>query len=257
MNKRYALCIGNNYPGTSAELNGCVNDALDWAELLALQGYEYIRIEREADKATTLDCLRRLVEQAGFGDRIVFTYSGHGTWIPDRNGDESDGRDEALVMADYAQGGLITDDELQAIFGELRRGAAALILSDSCHSGTVSRLIGTMAADTLMAPRFLSPANFTDLTDEEVTRRELVAASAPRPTASLISGCGDLEYSYDASFAGRPNGAFSRVAIDAYEPGISLSAWHRAIRAVLPTGFYPQSPELTAASSYRRYLRAL
>jgi hypothetical protein len=35
MSKR-ALCIGiNNYPGTHMDLNGCVNDANDWAAELA------------------------------------------------------------------------------------------------------------------------------------------------------------------------------------------------------------------------------
>ena len=35
-----ALCIGvNNYPGTHMDLEGCVNDAQDWAAELGARGF--------------------------------------------------------------------------------------------------------------------------------------------------------------------------------------------------------------------------
>ena len=38
---KLALCIGiNNYPGTGMDLAGCVNDANDWAALLASRGFQ-------------------------------------------------------------------------------------------------------------------------------------------------------------------------------------------------------------------------
>jgi len=257
VNKKHAFCVGNNYPGTPAELKGCVNDMLDWAELLASQGYE-VQMAHEATKADTLDVLRDLVSKVGWGDRIVFTFSGHGTWVPDRDGDEADGRDEAMVMADFRLGGghgLLLDDELQEVFGGLRAGASALTLSDSCHSGTVSRF--SAAFDQPKTPRFLSPVDLLDdLSDDRAVELERRAASTPRRTSSLVSGCGDLEYSYDASFDGRPNGAFTRTAIDTFRPGISLNAWFKEVRKLLPNDWYPQSPQLTA-SPYRKYTRAL
>jgi hypothetical protein len=255
MNKRYALTVGNNYPGTGAQLAGCVNDALDWAELLRTQGYE-VTVLTEATKAQTLGSLDFLVAKAGFGDRVVFQFSGHGTWVPDRDGDEADSRDEALVCADYGYGtaGLILDDELQKTFARLRYGAGALTLSDSCHSGTVARFYRHSGA----TPRFLSPAEILpDLTEQQARDMEAIPASDPRKTSSLISGCADAEYSYDAQFDGRPNGAFSRIAIDAFSPGISLNSWHDAIRAELPDEIYPQTPQLVAASLYRKYAKAL
>jgi hypothetical protein len=259
MNKKYALCVGNNYPGTSAELSGCVNDALDWSEFLITQGYE-VEMLLEARKVDVVDRLRELVAKAGFGDRVVFTYSGHGTWVWDRNGDEADKRDEALVMADFAQGGLLIDDELEQIWANLRYGASALTLSDSCHSGTVNRFIPSVSTGSDVRPKakFLSPANFTDLTPEDVAGIEerTAARSVPRKTSSLISGCGDLEYSYDAWFNGRANGAFTYAALRAWTAGVSLNSWHKAIRATLPSDAYPQSPELSA-TPYRKYTRAI
>jgi len=257
MNKRCALCVGNNYPGTSAELRGCVNDAMDWAELLRRNGY-VVDVLVEATKKAVLDHLRGLVSKAGFGDRIVFQYSGHGTWVPDRDGDEADGRDEALVMAGLSYADLIIDDELQQVFSALRYGTSALILSDSCHSGTVSRFVDVPRTVELDKTRFISPVDLdTSLSFERVLELEQLPANAPRRTASLISGAADQEYSYDASFNGRPNGAFSRVAIDAFTSGISLNSWWKAIREGLPSERYPQSPQLTASSVYRKYTRAL
>jgi hypothetical protein len=111
-----------------------------------------------------------------------------------------------------------------------------------------------------MAPkaRFISPARFTNLTAREVAEVERVTSVTPKSSkSSLISGCSDEESSYDAWFAGRANGAFSRVAIDVYVPGMSLAAWAKAIRTQLPSVEYPQTPILTAASLYRRYAKAL
>jgi hypothetical protein len=248
--------VGNNYPGTDAQLQGCVNDAVDWSELLVSQGYE-VTMRHEATLGDTIGCLMELVAKAKWGDRIVFTYSGHGTWVPDRDGDEADGRDEAMVMADYRQGGLLMDDTVQLIFGDLRAGVGGLILSDSCHSGTVSRFLGD-AATPKERPRFYPPSNIiTGLTEERAKILEQRPASTPRATASLISGCGDLEYSYDAVFNNRPNGAFTRAAIDTYKPGVSLGRWFTAIREELPSDWYPQTPQLTAASPYRKYIKAL
>ncbi|SDE11265.1 DUF4384 domain-containing protein [Rhodospira trueperi] len=80
------------------------------------------------------------------GDRVLFTYSGHGTETKDQDGDEEDGRDEALVPWDtgMAIGGeptnLLLDDTLRERFARLS-DRQALVLVDSCHSGTVTRAV--------------------------------------------------------------------------------------------------------------------
>lgn len=260
MNKKYALCVGLNYEGTPNRLSGCINDAHDWRDLLASAGYEVVVLTDGAGSAgpATRDGIMAVLEEAvgklGWGDRLVFTYSGHGTWVPDGDGDELDRRDEALCPSDFVQGRLITDDLLQRTFSRARIGAGMLVLSDSCHSGTVSRFTGVVRPGL---PRFVSPAAFTDLTPTRAAELEReVSAVSPRRTASLISGCDDPEYSYDAWFGGRANGAFSRVAIDTYKHGATLASWHRAIRSRLPNDVYDQTPQISA-TTYRRYSRAL
>jgi hypothetical protein len=66
------------------------------------------------------------------GDIFFLSFSGHGTRIPDKNGDEDDGYDEAWCLHDR----IITDDELFEKWKEFRPGVRILIIADSCHSGT-------------------------------------------------------------------------------------------------------------------------
>jgi hypothetical protein len=160
-----------------------------------------------------------------------------------------------MVMAGLSHDDLLLDDDLQRIFEGLKYGSSALILSDSCHSGTVSRWTDLEPARGRR--KFISPVDLNmDVSLERALELEQVRANPSRRTANLISGCADYEYSYDAVFNGRPNGAFTRVAIDQHMPGLSLNHWHQAIRGVLPHDWYPQSPELTA-TAYRKYTRAL
>ena len=97
-----ALCIGiNDYPGTHMDLKGCVNDAEDWKKTLAGYGYSVSTLHNEqATKAAMIEAMSELINQARQGDKLIITYSGHGTYQPDTDGDESDNLDEALCPFD-------------------------------------------------------------------------------------------------------------------------------------------------------------
>jgi metacaspase-1 len=69
----------------------------------------------------------------------VFHYSGHGSYLADRNGDEPDGRDECLVPYDYRIVGLLTDDTLKSYYDRFPRKGNLTLVMDSCHSGSVQR----------------------------------------------------------------------------------------------------------------------
>ncbi len=76
------------------------------------------------------------------GATIVFFYSGHGSKLPDQNGDESDGIDETIVAQDSDTNGIkdIRDDEFDKFFEELRQYTTNItFIFDSCHSGTITR----------------------------------------------------------------------------------------------------------------------
>ena len=107
-----ALCIGiNNYPGTQMDLAGCVNDANDWADELGARGFTVARLlDAQATKAAMLAAMRELIGKGVAGDTLVITFSGHGTYVPDANGDESDGLDEGLCPYDLKTGGAVIDE---------------------------------------------------------------------------------------------------------------------------------------------------
>lgn len=252
------LCIGiNDYPGTGSDLAGCVNDAEDWAAELTQRDFQVTRlIDHEATRSGITGAMAALLSGTAAGETGVITFSGHGTWFPDDDGDEPDLRDEALCPHDFAtDGGPLLDDDLFDLFAERQRGARIVFLSDSCHSGSVARMGAPIGAgsDTV---RFLPPGLV--LSGDRADRARLVerapARGRPRGTVLLMSGCRDVEYSYDAHFGGRPNGAFTRVALDALAklpPDATYRDWHRAVREVLPSRDYPQTPLLTATSRQR------
>ncbi len=260
-----SLHIGiNDYPGTESDLLGCVNDANDWKDALESRGFEAISLlDEEAKKVDMVEAISKIVADTGRDDIAVITYSGHGTWVPDEDGDEADGRDEALCPYDIAEGNVLTDDELYEIFSERNRGARIIFISDSCHSGTVAKASNLMLgakSDIEKMPkiRFLAP-QFYIKGDQKLLSRALRVEKAPskgkiRASSLLLSGCKDTEYSYDAWFEGKANGAFTYVALQTLEKlnhDASYRDWHKAIREMLPHRQYPQTPQISG-SSYQK-----
>jgi hypothetical protein len=142
--RRCALCVGiNHYP--SAPLNGCIVDAEEWADTFRNLGFEST-VMRDAE-ATRESILRRLGEMlvsSTSGDVLVFQFAGHGTQLPDLDGDEDDDKDEAMVPYDYASGAYLIDDDVRDLFSGLPDGVNLTCFFDCCHSGTNTRFaIGT------------------------------------------------------------------------------------------------------------------
>lgn len=109
--------------------------------------------DTQATGATVRDAIQtHLIEGSSPGDRVLFYYSGHGTRVDDKNGDEDDRLDEAIVLSDagLAKGGLMIDDELDRALSWLQ-DRRTLFVFDSCHSGSVHRDVGAQEA----LPRFV------------------------------------------------------------------------------------------------------
>lgn len=249
---RRAVVVGiNDYPGTGSDLQGCVNDALDWSAALQDRGYQVNALfNSTATRQAILAALTAAVMASKRGDRLVFTFSGHGTWVPDRDGDEADGRDEALVCHDFREGGLLLDDTLHTVLST-PAGVRSIVLSDSCHSGTLSRFVGEPVPSQ---PRFLPPAAFLEGSVLQAAERVQHARTTTpsRPGTVLLSGCADHEYSYDVG-GPRPHGAFTNAALQALPTAKSYAGWMKAIRKQLPTEATPQTPQLTANLIQRRW----
>jgi hypothetical protein len=266
---RVALCIGiNDYPGSGSDLHGCVNDALDWQAALQARGFSTeMLLDEQATGRAIRKHLESLASKARAGDTVIITYSGHGSFVPDLDGDEDDGYDECWCPHDIVANGPITDDDLHDIFTSRADDVRWIVLSDSCHSGTIVRFSPITTPSTTLAAaspqrlvRFLPPSVFNkDASRIRGTRAtRFVSASAPgRKDSLLISGCQDSEYSYDAWFQGRPNGAFTFVALRALDelgPSVTYKQWHERIRTILPSQQYPQAPNIFGPSEMREWV---
>ena len=124
----------NHYDGWDA-LAACEFDANDMESLAQSRGFETTKLL--TGEATADAVLERIDSAAGeleSGDIFFITYSGHGGQVPDGDDEEIDSSDETWVAYDRQ----IVDDELYALWGSSSR-VRIVVLSDSCHSGSVNK----------------------------------------------------------------------------------------------------------------------
>jgi hypothetical protein len=212
-----------------------------------------------------------MIAKAAKGDTLVISFSGHGTYQPDTDGDEADGLDEALCPYDLqTKGEALTDDEIRNLFLTRKAGVRIVLLSDSCHSGTVTRA-AKAEKDATTRPRFMPMGNW--LPEKLLPRNRagkaattMVGAAGTSPFFGaysnklgdlLISGCkeGPNNFSYDARIAGRFNGAFTYYALKALKgmkAGATYADWHKAIAKYLPSASYPQAPQIVGSATARK-----
>jgi hypothetical protein len=266
MTKR-AICIGiNDYPGSGNDLSGCINDAQAWAGLLRSR-YRFDHVNEMTDSQATrrniLDAVDRLLRDSRSGDVAVLTYSGHGTWVPDRGeSDESvDNRDEALYVYD----GLLLDDELRAAVRGTPAGVMFTLIIDACHTGTITRQLLMRAArvddslaDYPVRVRYMPPPE--DYTAGErglsvdLPVRQRFGYPESGMSEVLLTGCNATELSYETMINGRQHGVMTANAIRILnnQPDQSYLDLHRALRQVLPGRNFPQSPQLEGKDDNKR-----
>ena len=262
-----ALCIGiNDYPYEGSDLNGCVNDARAWADLL-ISHFDFNRddvkllIDAQATKAETLTGLQSLLANAKSGDTLVFTNSSHGTYVADTSGDEET-YDEALCPYDCANN-LLVDDELRELFANLVKDIRLTVISDSCFSGTVTRAAVAEIIPGLKTPddrrvRFLSPALRGDTVLENPWKAKPkgeVKYPESQMKEVLLTGCSDKEYSYDAMIGGRYHGAMSYFALQAIRQANFTPTWQQMytqLSNTIDSAGYPQHPQLEGPRSKKK-----
>lgn len=261
MTKR-ALCVGINtfaHLPMASWLNGCVNDAADMADMLVGRGFSRdditILTDQNATKAAVMEALTMLVKEATTGDQVVFTFSSHGTQVPDTNGDEADGADEAFACHDIAANGdqwdpatVIVDDELRLLFDTLAKGVVLEVFLDTCHSGS-----GLKAEDLLSGrrPKFLPAPTLAGMraladSSERTTFTEFARTARGAAKPVLFGGCRADQTSADATFDHRPNGAFTYYLLKALQadPTATRSAILKALTTSLRDGEFSQRPTL-------------
>lgn len=248
-----ALCIGIDRYQRSP-LAGCVADARLWKKTLSTLGYTVTLLKDEEATAHRIrESVADLVSSSRAGDRLVLQFAGHGTQFVDTDGDESGGDspalDECLCAADcdFADDGLVIDDELRMIIETLPEGVSMTCFFDCCHSGSATRAALMMAGSgggKDVRARFLSPSKHM----EKVYRKRLrkirkQASRAPaRQRDVLFSACRSTELAYESD----RQGDFTRLATQVLASGTENMSNTEFLECVLQAfGSTPrQHPEI-------------
>jgi len=254
--KKIALCMGiNEYPDPRNRLSGCVNDATDWSTLLG--GTYGFNVKTLLDSQVTsrnfMEIFGNYLSESKAGDYIVATYSGHGSNVPDNNGDEEDGRDECICLYDR----FFIDDEIRDLFKKINPEATLVFISDSCHSGTVTRAFLNAMGDgnERLIPRYMPPEDNIEAGEIKVSKvQNTIFYPEQDMKEILIAGCTPTEFSYDARINGRNNGAMTAYAITVLKqnPTITFADFYAKLRVYLPSGSYPQTPLLEGSLEHKK-----
>jgi hypothetical protein len=206
-----------HYDGWDGALSACEFDANDMAKLARSRGFSVGAklLTRAATSHAVIAALEQAAKDLKKGDMLFLTYSGHGGQVTDLNGDEkaNDRKDETWVLFDRQ----LVDDELYELYGKFRSGVRIVVLSDSCHSGTVTRSIPPMLEG---GPRVRAMPSTLGQQVERANsslyrgiQKAHVGAERAKIAASvlLISGCMDNQLSLDGDHNGLFTGTFKAV----------------------------------------------
>lgn len=261
-----ALLVGvNKYRLPGSDLQGCANDTTNVRDiLLKYFGFTVkqirVLVDERATKKAILERLKWLVKGAKSGDRLLFHFSGHGSQIRDRDGDElKDQMDEIICPHDMDwDGTYIVDDDLKAVFSTLPEGVRLDVLLDSCHSGTGTReAIGLrqLPPEQAIKPRFLMPPVDIRMREEDDLKVRKIGRADNPQSHVLFSGCRDNQTSADAYIGGTYNGAFTyyfcKNLRDA-QGAISRADLLKRLRASLKHEGYSQVPQLECPTARRK-----
>jgi uncharacterized caspase-like protein len=268
MAKKAVLIGVNRYRMPGADLRGCVSDVNNIAGLLKKSyGFKPGDILSLTDFAATKKAIEQaiagLVRGGQRGDVLLVHFSGHGSNVPDDNGDEADYRDEILCPTDLDWKNPLRDDWLRKTFDSMRSGVSLTVITDCCHSGTITRQVAP--PDAPMIERYLpSPWDLVAVESGRRLRgktratlrksapaarrkRDIVAADLPEV---LISGCRADQTSADAALGGGFNGALTYFLVESLNEAkvpLTYRQLHDKTTAKLRRGRYDQVPQLEGA----------
>lgn len=233
-----ALLIGINYIGTQYELDGCINDTNNINSFISNYDFQKITIltdntEKKPIRSNILDEFNNLLINSQSGDVLLFFYSGHGSYILDKNKNEKTGNDQIIIPCDL---NVIIDDELKSIIQtNLKKDVTLIALFDSCFSGSVLDL-------KYQYMDSLDKNNYTENTNETETTGNVI----------MISGCSDVQTSNDATINNTNQGAMTWAFLEAFKSDKNIT-WRNLLikmRDLLKKSNYNQTPQLSSGSFF-------
>lgn len=249
---KYALLVGiNRYrPDLDCDLRGCVNDVEHLRTILIEQfNFEPDNIRVVTDERAThnniIDRLIWLVDHAN--SELVFQYSGHGSQVRDRDGDElNDGLDEILCPHDINWDLPLTDDYLSEIFKEIPQSSFLTCVIDACHSGSMTRNINNPTGEShrWWEERYLPPPRDIQMRSagRELQNRK-IGTRAIELNHVLLSGCRDDQTSADAYINDTWQGAFTHNLTKHIHPAKTWSDIYSDVLLDVEAGEFSQVPQ--------------
>lgn len=228
----------NHYSGWDGELNAAEYDAEDMFLIATSQGFQSkIFLRGDATRNAIITAISEASAKLIKEDIFLISYSGHGGQLPDINGDEEDSIDETWCLFD----GEIVDDELSQLWSNFSEGVRILVVSDSCHSGTVVKnAINYRESEKSFGAKFMPPEisastyiKNKDFYDGILNNVDNVDSVNIKASVKLISGCQDNQNSYDGTFNGQFTAALKRVWNGGKFKG-DYSSFHKQIMNLLP-----------------------
>lgn len=236
MAKGISIHIGLNsvdpahYNGWDGQLQACEFDAKDMERIAEAKGFDStIMLTKEGTAEAVSEAIEKASSELAKGDLLFLTYSGHGGQVPDTNSDETgDSTDETWVLYDRQ----LVDDELYALWAKFEPGVRIFVLSDSCHSGSVTRdlfdalvpqivergMVDAQKPRTKELPRDVQDATYRaneGLYKQIQSSHEAGGDVDVRASIILISGCQDNQLSLD----GDRNGLFTQTLLGVWDGG--------------------------------------
>jgi hypothetical protein len=277
MSAGYSLHVGLNhvnassYGGWPGTLQACESDARAMQAIATSLGYApTILLTEEATARKVIAAITKAATAMQPGDAFLLTYSGHGSQVPDTNGDEAqadagevgevaDQKDETWVLYDR----MLIDDELWALWSLFPAKSRIVVLSDSCASGSVTKGLQEPwdAPPSSAAEQFASKRMPLDVEERtykghrrtyDAIQKRVPARQSSVVAASvvLVSGCQDNQLSRD----GKVNSLFTRRLLQVWADGTfhgSIKELHEKTRAAMPRD---QQPNLYTVGKANRSL---
>ena len=206
MSKGISIHIGLEYIdaehyGSDGALRTCGKDCLDMKEIAEAQNFESstVLLNEEGTRDAVTKAIADASEKLESGDMLFISYSGHGASLPDGSGDEEDGKDESWCLFD----GCLLDDELYALWTRFDEGVRIMVVSDSCHSGTVTKVAPGQDPETMIISKHFPDDEAERVYIEHKSFYVKIKAEAAeskdkevKASVKLIAGCQDIESSY-------------------------------------------------------------
>jgi hypothetical protein len=254
-------------------LSGCVNDVALVRSLLK----QYFQVPNEdlrvlvngrATKANIMERIAATIARAEPGDVIVFYFSGHGSQIRDRNGDElTDGLDEIICPydMDWDRGTYVLDDDLDALFATLPPDVLLEAFFDCCFWGADARGLEPEPRPVLLRRdvRYLPPPfDIAARAEGDFDSLDIhqLRASATFTERNVMWGASqEGQPAAEDYIDGRPNGIFTywgcRFIAENIQRVDRLEYTREQlledVRGYLHTLGYVQTPELSAPGELR------